>query len=319
MDLAQELAGQLGRGDAGDPAPYHVVREWALVLTARRILNRTERVGWGRSWRLLVPASLAEAARREILSYSAENSAQHEAQPEPHYIYHNTTATLVVLLGLAWFHLASNPATGMNPAMHISELGRASSEFIHQGQWWRLATALTLHGDTLHLLANLGFGGVIFVFLNRELGSGLGWFLTLVAGICGNLLNYQFQNLGHVSLGASTAVFGAVGAMSGVQAARQWLGRVGGATRVRGSGTEELRRALLPLAAGLLLLGWLGSSGDNTDLGAHFWGFISGVVLGLGAGALLARLGRPSKFLQRLLALASLAVIGGAWAWAFSS
>ncbi len=298
VEVAQFLARELNVGHTGWP----LIREWSLVLMARRVRHRKERTSRSsKSWRLLVPAELYGEACREITAYVRENRNLPVARSAPPMVYANSTATLVVLAALAWFHTISNPGSGGN-ALELSLLGRANSQLIHSGEWWRLVTALTLHGDYLHLLANLGFGGVIFVLLCRELGSGLGWFLTLCAGVLGNWFNYQVHTLDHVSLGASTAVFGAVGVMGGVQAALQAL-----------SGGRELRKILLPVGAGLLLLGWLGSSGEDTDLGAHFFGFIAGVGVGAAAGTLIAFKGRPSRVTQIALACISVGVLALAW------
>src|SRR5438132_399884 len=77
----------------------------------------------------------------------------------------------------------------------------------------------------------------------RLLGPGLGTWLVLLAGAGGNALNAWVHVAHHTSIGASTAVFGALGILGGLQ-----FGRLRGR-----------RRAWLALAATLALLALVGS------------------------------------------------------------
>jgi hypothetical protein len=73
-----------------------------------------------------------------------------------------------------------------------------------------------------------------------------------------------------------------------------------------------------PLVAGVVLLGWLGSGGEETDLVAHATGFVVGVLVGA-----TAALPRVEPLLRRvpqwLAGLAAVASILGAWACALLS
>jgi membrane associated rhomboid family serine protease len=69
------------------------------------------------------------------------------------------------------------------------------------------------------------------------------------------------------------------------------------------------RKWILPVAAGIALLVALGTEGERTDLGAHFFGFLAGIVLGAAA----APLGRVPKPANAVLAVASAAVVVIAW------
>jgi len=52
-----------------------------------------------------------------------------------------------------------------------------------------------------------------------------------------------------------------------------------------------------PIVGGLALLMYTGTGGENTDIGAHLLGFVSG----FGAGLILTRLGRLPKDTQTQL------------------
>jgi hypothetical protein len=94
-------------------------------------------------------------------------------------------------------------------------------------------------------------------------------------------------------------VFGAVGLLSAI-------------SLMRGRRRPRVRWAL-PIAAALGLLALLGTEGDNTDLGAHLFGFLSGVPLGLGAEFLIARYGFPGRKWNALLALGCVVVVLASW------
>jgi hypothetical protein len=67
------------------------------------------------------------------------------------------------------------------------------------------------------------------------------------------------------------------------------------------------------VAAALALLVLLGTEGKNTDLGAHFFGFISGIIIGLITEMIIARWGHPSPLLNALLAICAGLVVAVSW------
>ena len=85
-----------------------------------------------------------------------------------------------------------------------------------RGEWWRLGTALWLHADIGHVLANALFGAVVFSPWLTATGRVRGWSLLGAAAILGNLgaaaLHYPDE---YRSIGASTAVFAGLGLLTG--------------------------------------------------------------------------------------------------------
>lgn len=277
------------------------LRSWVLVLEARGFLFRTQRQGFG--WQLLVPAERHEAACEELRRFEAENRNWPPPLPPASAFADNRLTTISVLLLLATFHNLTRldlDLLGHRPVDWLA-LGNAHAELILAGQWWRTVTALTLHSGWLHLLGNLTLGGIFIVRLCRDLGSGLAWSLLLASGILGNLANAFLQQPYHRAVGASTAVFGAVGllAMLNLVTYRRHL----------------QRRWPLPVAAALGLLALLGSEGERTDLGAHLFGFAFGLLLGVATAGLLRKFGRPIRTLNALLTVTSAGLVLAAW-WA---
>ena len=299
-DESLALSWEMVTGSAAVSLSEGKVRLWALVLDARAIPCHLENDG--KIWRLMVPPGHLVSAVREVRLFEEENRNWPPPLHPAHPLIENTLATLSVLLLLATFHNITRLdilLTGSHPLDWIA-LGNADTALIRDGQWWRLVTALTLHVNVLHLCSNLAIGGVFIICLCRELGSGLAWSLILGSGVLGNLLNSLVQAPDHRSIGSSTAVFGTVGILAAV-------------SMVRSRSHYRKRWLLLPAAASLALLAVLGTEGKQTDIGAHLFGFVSGIGLGLGAEYLVKRNGQPSWRLNILLAVTDIMVV--IWAW----
>jgi rhomboid protease GluP len=272
---------------------------WSLVLESRYIVSRVERSESG--WQLLVLRTKFASACSELRRFVEENRNWPPFIPPVRPMIENTIPTLSVLILLATFHNLTGldlTIMGRHPVDWV-EIGNAHGSQILGGQWWRLATALTLHADWLHLFSNLAIGGFFVVYLCRDLGSGLAWSLLLTCGMLGNLANAKVQLPSHSSVGSSTAVFAAVGILGAISMVRY---------------RHHLRRRWpLPVAAALSLLALLGTEGKQTDIGAHLFGFLFGFGLGLLAEYLVGYCGRPGRFLNALLALCSAGIVLFAW------
>jgi rhomboid protease GluP len=251
---------------------------------------------------LQVAAADAGYALQHLLQYEAENRAPPPPPPPPPVYGHAWVGCLayaLVLLGVAW--ALSNGLVRLD-AFDMGELDAAR---IQAGEWWRAWTALTLHLDGPHLAANLG-AGVWFGYLaGRQMGSGTAWLLTVTGAAIANLLEGLLGPPEHRAVGASTAVFSALGAMS----AYSW--------RERFALPQRWARRWGPLVAGVILLGWTGSAGEGTDVVAHLAGFAVGALLGATAALpnIQPLLGRVPQWLAGAAALASIAI---AWGCALS-
>jgi membrane associated rhomboid family serine protease len=305
MELAGEhpwrrISRELGSGNDDADLSRGEARRWGQVLSARRIPCCTEQTVDG--FRLLVPPALYAAALEELRLFEEENRGWPPPEPpiEPRG-ENSPLAPLSILVLLATFHnLTSLDLRPFSlPSPDWVALGNAHAGQILAGQWWRPLTALTLHSGWVHLFGNLALGAPFIILLCRDLGSGLAWTLILASGTLGNLANALLQLPDHRAVGASTAVFGAIGLLAALSLMRQ--------------SPLLSRRRLLPVAAALALLALLGTGGERTDLGAHLFGFASGFSLGLLIVLPLARRGRPGPWGNRLLALAGALAVFCAW------
>ena len=243
---------------------YRTLNIWSLVLLSVDIAHRIERGPQG--WQILVASEEAAEAVRQLEAYSRENMSWPPVKPEVQSrssFFSKRKPPTVFLMGLlVLFHFITGPWSWQS---EWYRQGAVATELVlDKGEWWRLFTALTLHADVVHLAGNVLIGGMVVHFLCLEIGTGLGWLLLVLAGAAGNYLNLIFRHGEHLSIGFSTAVFGAVGLLCGLTVRRllRW---------------QDL---LLPLGAGGGLLAMIGTSGQRTDVGAHFCGLAVGIVLG---------------------------------------
>ena len=121
-------------------------------------------------------------------------------------------------------------------------------------------------------------GVALGFFASRELGAtdlrtAFAALVIVLAAAAGNLMNTLFLEPLHRSIGASTAVFAALGLVAGYV----WFGKL--------MSQDRWSERFGPIIGGLALLMYTGTGGENTDIGAHFFGFVGG----FGAGLVLIR------------------------------
>ncbi len=277
---------------------------WRLTLEARNIPHLI--VGHGSGQRVFVPPLHEGLARAELAAL------RDEAQKIPFPalpVHHNAFWTLLALFALVFWH-GLRMAWWPLPFEHVPDpdywLGCGKLDVyrvIAQGEWWRLATSLTLHSDSQHLFSNVLLGAPFAVLLARRLGLGVAMALTLLAGMAGNGLDALYQPYYHSHVGFSTALFGMVGILCAD-------------TAMRDRGPDWKRRFLLPLAAGMALLAMLGSDGERTDYTAHIFGLIAGLGCGVFSGAALRERAAP-RALQAALTVGVFIFMLWAWEKAF--
>ena len=246
---------------------------------------------------LLVPAAASARAVDELRLYDDENPP---VQPvvRPKIEYHDP------IPGLVGYVLAVCLVAGMAGYSFFTAnwfyAGRVDGELIRNGEIWRLFTAQTLHSGVKHMLGNLVFGTFFGLFAGRMLGSGVAWLTIVVAAAAANFLNVMLLDESHRSIGASTAVFAALGLVAGYV----WKGKL--------MRQDRWSDRFGPVIGGLALLMYTGTGGPNTDIGAHLFGFICG----FGAGVLLIRSAASLKDanLQMRTGLLAIGLVWGSWA-----
>ncbi|MFO7553763.1 MAG: rhomboid family intramembrane serine protease [Desulfobacterales bacterium] len=245
---------------------------YGLVLDAYGLPYSMRRSG--NEWEIWVGETIHDRALGLIDQYIKENqnfalSDVQETQPFQR-TFTGIWASLILLASC----IVLNMSGSVNKI--IREYG-ASAHDILNGEIYRTITSLMLHSSYPHLAGNMAGIAIFGTAVCNITGTGVGWLMILLTGILGNLTNAALFRYGHLSIGASTAVFGAVGILAAYQLSRKI------------KNDSQRMKAWLPVAGGLALLGFLGS-GEHSDLTAHLFGFIAGICLGLLYALCLRRL-----------------------------
>jgi rhomboid protease GluP len=276
------------------------LNELALVLIAREVPFQ-RRLGPA-GFELWVPLASAPAAAAELTLYRHENARAIGAKP-----IEEVGRGWPIVVGYCGTLIFVFVALFADPFDHDwLAAGRLDARALLAGEIWRAVTAVTLHVELAHLGGNLVFGSFFGYFLGRYLGGGVGAVAVLAAASCANVVSALLQGGPYRSIGASTAVFAALGLLAVYTWRRGFLR------------DTPWRARVAPIVAALGLLAFTGTAGENTDLGAHLFGF----VMGCASGALLARFA-PSAWLgrrrvQTFAAGAAALTIAVAWLAAFS-
>jgi len=127
------------------------------------------------------------------------------------------------------------------------------------GEWWRLLTAAFLHGSWLHIAFNMY---VLFLFgpvLERVLGHVRFTMLYVVAALGGSVASYVFSDPRTVSVGASGAIFGLMGAVIVAGKRLRW----------------DITQVLVLLGINVVI----GFLSPEVDWRAHFGGLVVGALV----------------------------------------
>ncbi len=271
-------------------------REIELLLLSRAVPFSVE--GGSSTGSFFVPLNYQSFTISEINQFQQENRNWPPIlASQKGLLFRFSVAHLGMVAALAFFHwwLVRIPESRgwMNAGM-------LTVEKVLAGEWYRTVTALTLHVDGTHLLSNI-LGLLVFIGgVHQFTGMGVAWLLVLASGALGNFGTALFYQSAHDAVGASTAVFGAVGLMGAFGVRRYLVQRV------------FRRRFFIPLVGALGLFAMLGTN-PQSDVLAHIFGLIGGVLIGLVLIPLLGSRILKSWLVQVSALLLTLAVILLCW------
>jgi rhomboid protease GluP len=159
-----------------------------------------------------------------------------------------------------------NPQGTVTPTDYLFAMGAKINTAIAGGQYYRLVTAMFLHGGLLHI----GFNAYALYALGPEAERIYGTmrFLALyfIAGLAGGVASYALN--ASPAVGASGAIFGLIGGLAAFYyVARRLLGEVS-------------RQQLGSLITVIMINLFIGFSTPVIDNTAHIGGLIGGAVVG---------------------------------------
>ena len=168
-----------------------------------------------------------------------------------------------VLLGLSVVVFMGQVASELILGYDLpAALGVKANNLIEQGQLWRLFTPMLLHGSVVHIALNMyalmSFGPL----LERHFGRWRYLSLYVLSGFTGNVLSFVLSP--YPSLGASTSIFGLLGAETiFLYQNKSLLG-------------ENARRLLTNLVVVAVLNLSLGAFSQGIDAWGHLGGLLGG-------------------------------------------
>ncbi|RLA69289.1 MAG: rhomboid family intramembrane serine protease [Epsilonproteobacteria bacterium] len=126
------------------------------------------------------------------------------------------TYTIIILNSIfyLWSSFLSQSFIDMDMETLVNMGALYGPYVVQEGEWWRLFTAMFLHGGMTHLLMNMfslyiiGRGAEMYFEKNAYMS------IYLFSGLIGGLVS-SFVHPGSVGVGASGAIFGVFGALAG--------------------------------------------------------------------------------------------------------
>lgn len=159
--------------------------------------------------------------------------------------------------------------------------GLKANDAILEGQLWRLFTPMLLHASLIHIGVNMYSLYALGPALERHYGHWRFLALYLLGGFAGNVVSFMFTDA--YSVGASTAIFGLVGAYGVfLYQNRQLLGEA----------AQRGLRSVITVAALNLLIG-LTAGFDNWG---HIGGLVGGTAFAWFAGPVMVLTGMAPPF-----------------------
>jgi membrane associated rhomboid family serine protease len=268
---------------------------YGLVLSSYHLPHSIIRSLSG--WEIWVDETFRDRALDLILKYIEENPDLPLPDDQEVQVYQKTFSGIWVCLLLLASHIATNGSDDVEKI--VREFGASAFDILN-GEIYRTVSSLMLHSNYPHLAGNIAGIAIFGTAVCSITGAGVGWLMILLSGILGNLANAALFRYGHISIGASTAVFGAVGILAAYQLSRK--------IKIAG----QRMKAWLPIAGGLALLGFLGS-GKHSDLTAHLFGFMAGIGLGILYALFLGRLLENKHQIYCLVA--TIGTVAMSWYW----
>lgn len=219
-------------------------------------------------YQLWVPAEAASRVRTELACFDRESVGWPPRLPPPPAVarFELMSPLLWALAVLAVFRgQAAHPEWVDKGALDTVGLFR-------HGEFWRPLTALFLHADQTHLVSNLLGGVFASAAVLSTFGRIRGWMLLGLSAVAGNVAAAAVHYPGpYRSLGASTAIFAALGLLTG-RAVR---------IAMRAEIPHRWRSFFMPLATGVTVLALFGAGAQPVDVLAHVTGFVAGGLAGV--------------------------------------
>ncbi|MHA1819771.1 MAG: rhomboid family intramembrane serine protease [Promethearchaeota archaeon] len=165
--------------------------------------------------------------------------------------------TIILIIINIFIYFIVNVGMGDDGVILFSEY---NVRVIYLKEYYRIFTAIFIHANIVHLTMNMVYLLFFGVYLEDFYGPLKMIIVFIISGIFANIMSLIFLPLNAISLGASGAIFGLIGA--------SYIGLA-----------EVDRRMLVYAIGGPLILVAL-SMGMNVNSWAHLFGALMGILIG---------------------------------------
>lgn len=123
------------------------------------------------------------------------------------------TVTLVAINVLVYLVTVAQGAGIGRPGGSLFENGALVGLLVADGEWWRLVTAMFLHASILHIAFNMFALYWLGTIVEEAIGTGRFVLIYFASGLAGSAGALVFSSPVDVTVGASGAIFGIMGAL----------------------------------------------------------------------------------------------------------
>lgn len=156
----------------------------------------------------------------------------------------------------------------------LLDWGACYAPMVMEGQWWRLLTAIFLHGGVAHLCANMVWLVLVGIDLEHKMSRMMYLLIYFLSGLLGSLTSILWNGEA-IGVGASGAIMGLFGAFI--------------ALLITGVYPKGFVKSLLINAGVFVGMNLLMGLAGGIDNAAHIGGLLCGFVLGIGCSPFLKR------------------------------
>lgn len=205
-----------------------------------------------------------EIRKKRIADYQRQLIAKHtnkNARGKKKFKFN--AATVLILINFVFFLAATLLSMRTNDTFAAIFFGALYKPLVYaSNEWWRLITSAFLHVDLLHLIVNMIALSSMALFVERA--YGLKGFITIytVSLLSGSLLSLVQMNSFQITLGASGAIYGLMGAT---------------VVYLFSSGLYKFKQFRQPIVQSLILNVFI-SFLPFVSWQAHLGGFIGGIL-----------------------------------------
>lgn len=151
----------------------------------------------------------------------------------------------------------------------LATLGGNNILLVKSGEFWRLLTCVFLHGSFIHFLVNMYSLAIIGTQVETFIGKSKFVMIYIISAIGGSLMSLVFNASNIISIGASGAIFGLMGALL-------YFGY-----HYRLYLSEAMRNQIVPIIVINLIISFIWGFDNAAHIGGLISGYLAAMALGI--------------------------------------